>query len=683
MRLGWILFVLPLAFGVGCAEDRTQNARGELVFPDELHFPRTFIGYPRTLPLVVENRGIAGTRVELELPYPFQAEFRIWRLDAGPRPLPIVFAPEHAGLVEQVARLREEGGTDEDWKEVKLVGLAEVAPPCAPSAPCREVEFDPDTGKCTEKTSADGAACVSGDLCRMNERCLQGACLGEAMVCDDDNLCTVDSCDPAQGCVYTERTCPAATEPCKVADCDPTVGCGFSDAPPLTPCGTSNCSGANVCNEGKCVLVDVPDGHPCTDECGEGKCRNKSCERAAGDVLKHLWTYDPPAEIEVLDAVVIDGAGNGVWVECRKDRSECLLVSRTLTGGNQRWAERLDSTFVERRGLLVAGDLVLVAGAPGGEVEAKTTLKGEALWSLDARAEAERGMPVGECPCTLESVALTRGRDGEIVLSASVVPRLETEPTHTLLLGLREQTGELSFSSLTASLLVAPPLSDPSGDLYLAFEDESGRWVASMRGKATRWQEELDEDAPPPVALFDDRLFHSPLVQWSAQDGSVLPALDLGAADVLAPPLLGRQFGWLLTDDEDELRLRRIEARDFADEGWTTLLPVDGSRTSLSTAEPLLLRNDEALVAASFQDGAGMNHVLWAVDVEGELDKVCRFPESGVLEGSMVFRSGRLIVRRREGDVIRLRAYELPGRDLGASGWVQALGDPRGGGRAR
>jgi hypothetical protein len=38
------------------------------------------------------------------------------------------------------------------------------------------------------------------------------------VVCNDNNACTRDSCDPAKGCIYTPVTCPADQK------CDPATG---------------------------------------------------------------------------------------------------------------------------------------------------------------------------------------------------------------------------------------------------------------------------------------------------------------------------------------------------------------------------------------------------------------------------------------------------------------------------
>ncbi len=136
---------------------------------------------------------------------------------------------------------------------------------------------------------SDGTACSNGDLCKL------GACVpGPPLVCDDGSSCTVDSCNPATGCINlpVEGTCTdgdACTDgdvcfkgackpgfaldcddnnPCTKDKCDHKTGC----APVLlqSPCDDSNeCTAPDLCDNGKCVAgakVNCDDFNPCTDD---------------------------------------------------------------------------------------------------------------------------------------------------------------------------------------------------------------------------------------------------------------------------------------------------------------------------------------------------------------------------------------------------------------------------------
>lgn len=101
---------------------------------------------------------------------------------------------------------------------------------CVDGLACTLDECDPIDG-CQHPQALDGTACgnqfCSGsDL--MSQACQSGACTGTVLVesCDDANSCTDDSCDPTDGCGHTPNT----------ATCD--------DGDP--------CSSQDTCTDGQC-----------------------------------------------------------------------------------------------------------------------------------------------------------------------------------------------------------------------------------------------------------------------------------------------------------------------------------------------------------------------------------------------------------------------------------------------
>lgn len=116
--------------------------------------------------------------------------------------------------------------------------------------------------------------CSDGDACNGAERCQDGACVqGEALVCQDDEPCTSDSCDRARGCVFEmlasgtqcgdsacgprvcrNGECQSAASacdddrPCTFDACDPDFGCTNDPLP-----DGSNCGPGRVCQAGWCV----------------------------------------------------------------------------------------------------------------------------------------------------------------------------------------------------------------------------------------------------------------------------------------------------------------------------------------------------------------------------------------------------------------------------------------------
>jgi hypothetical protein len=101
--------------------------------------------------------------------------------------------------------------------------------------------------------------------------------------CDDGNACTTDSCDPALGCVFVNRSgaCDDGNA-CTVGEVCSGGSCGGGapkDCSDGNPCTTDACNPVT----GACSLVPntvaCDDGNPCT---GTDVCSGGSC---SGDVL--------------------------------------------------------------------------------------------------------------------------------------------------------------------------------------------------------------------------------------------------------------------------------------------------------------------------------------------------------------------------------------------------------------
>lgn len=99
--------------------------------------------------------------------------------------------------------------------------------------------------------TTSGNACDDGNACTTNDQCNEGVCVGTPISCDDGNPCTDDSCDPTVGCIFTynnnpcddgnacttgdqcvEGTCSGVSDfscddgiPCTIDVCDPQQGC--------------------------------------------------------------------------------------------------------------------------------------------------------------------------------------------------------------------------------------------------------------------------------------------------------------------------------------------------------------------------------------------------------------------------------------------------------------------------
>jgi hypothetical protein len=128
---------------------------------------------------------------------------------------------------------------------------------------------------CGVQPKADDTPCDDGDACTIDDTCSTGACVGgRPSNCDDINVCTDDSCEPARGCVHTDNA----------AACD----------------DTNACTSADTCSNGTCTggpLYNCDDGNTCTDD---------SCDPALGCVHTNNMgpcdDRDPGTVQDVCDA---------------------------------------------------------------------------------------------------------------------------------------------------------------------------------------------------------------------------------------------------------------------------------------------------------------------------------------------------------------------------------------------
>jgi len=76
----------------------------------------------------------------------------------------------------------------------------------ADAGDCDVPEFCDAAGACPANGfEPDGTTCTYGDLCT-TDACVSGACVGTPVVCNDQNSCTNDVCDPEDGvCDFTNN----------------------------------------------------------------------------------------------------------------------------------------------------------------------------------------------------------------------------------------------------------------------------------------------------------------------------------------------------------------------------------------------------------------------------------------------------------------------------------------------
>ena len=146
---------------------------------------------------------------------------------------------------------------------------------CADNNPCTDDSCDPDAGCLYVPNQVE---CADGDFCTAGDTCADGACVpGEQIQCDDENLCTDDTCEPLAGCVHSPNA----------ADCDDGNECTVGDHCEIGQClfvTTLDCNDDNPCTGDSCsadggcqyTFVDAAcdDGDSCTinDQCVQGAC---------------------------------------------------------------------------------------------------------------------------------------------------------------------------------------------------------------------------------------------------------------------------------------------------------------------------------------------------------------------------------------------------------------------------
>ena len=126
---------------------------------------------------------------------------------------------------------------------------------CEDDNPCTKDACDPITDTCSNTTLPDGAYCDDGNPCSLSQACKGGWCQGQAKNCDDDNPCTKDVCATKNG------KCQHKNVPMNGKACEDNNACTVADA----------------CNKGVCAgkVKDCDDGNPCT---------NDGCDKVSGCV---------------------------------------------------------------------------------------------------------------------------------------------------------------------------------------------------------------------------------------------------------------------------------------------------------------------------------------------------------------------------------------------------------------
>ncbi|KYQ89300.1 PA14 domain-containing protein [Tieghemostelium lacteum] len=168
---------------------------------------------------------------------------------------------------------------------------------CDDGNPCTEDSCDPDSG-CSHKPKN----CASGDKCKIDScdsssgtcvstpiagcvdcncpafnkcqfaKCNNGSCVISDVVYDDNNKCTVDSCDGASGSISHQPVECDNSDKCFINLCDSDSGKCLKK--PAINCDDGNACTRDLCKNGTCVneAMLCDDQDPCTiDSCEAGQ----------------------------------------------------------------------------------------------------------------------------------------------------------------------------------------------------------------------------------------------------------------------------------------------------------------------------------------------------------------------------------------------------------------------------
>ena len=126
---------------------------------------------------------------------------------------------------------------DECWKGMCASGLQKD---CSHyDSVCSRGVCDTNTGDCVAVPIHEQGSCNDGLICTVQDRCVQGKCMGEVDMCYDNNPCTINKCVEGIGCMLRyedfNKTCSTTCH------CD------------------DNCPEGFVCADGTCVEMSYTD----------------------------------------------------------------------------------------------------------------------------------------------------------------------------------------------------------------------------------------------------------------------------------------------------------------------------------------------------------------------------------------------------------------------------------------
>jgi glucose/arabinose dehydrogenase len=174
-------------------------------------------------------------------------------------------------------------------------------------------------GPCPPCAACQVGDCDDEDLCTSDSCNTELGCSHTPLSCDDANACTTDSCSPASGCVNTAIGCDDGNA-CTTDSCSPAVGCVFQSN--TAPCADDgNACTSDVCSAGVCTHPD------------NGSCGNAPFQESGGMVVieaEHFHTTVARAN-HSWNVVNSASASGGAALQATPDNGTSV-VSNYTTG---------------------------------------------------------------------------------------------------------------------------------------------------------------------------------------------------------------------------------------------------------------------------------------------------------------------------------------------------------------
>ena len=583
-----VLVGLTAALGAGCREERPLvGVAGRLrLSAESVAFPALYVGLSQAKTVRVLNAGRAPLDVTwTQVEAPFTVQGLPERLDASAEAeLSVRFAPTGPGPYTATLTGTSPGG---GTVVLTLTGEGLAIPTCPTPVACHESTFDVQAGRCVERPLPDGAQCDPGNECLTGATCTAGACKGRERVCNDDNACTTDVCNPLDGCgAVPAPPCPGDGV-CQLGVCDPATGCGLTKAPDGTFCGPRRgCDQADVCVDGACVERNLPDNFVCaraTPCQAEGRCKGPVCERPPATALSPNWTFDAMEQGRELHDMMVWPDGNvtltGFFENPMLNAAAALpLETRDTARRCMLWNERLLCMDLPRQGQVsliekatgaIRWTFALAEARPDIAQQTSTLFMARlAVMAPDRLAALFEAYPANADNSTLCRMyfLVVLNAKGGLVSAAHLTDPLLAECNHPHPFGLASDTRGDLYVTFSPTVNSGAPLMPGSPTLVLAYSSDG----------LERWRRTLPIGGGELGTVRGLLLPERALSALRTQDGTEVGTLpELGRAVATREVLVPSPPGTSLSPDAGTVI--STELRGYTVPGlapaWTYLLP--------------------------------------------------------------------------------------------------------------